>query len=237
MFLGRTIMQPLLLIFVFTYVFPKIGEAIGSRPSSFATLLVGGTIASAMIFQGVQAVALPLVQDFGYTREIEDRVLAPMPVWAVAAEKVAGGAIQALLASLVVFPLALFIPANKVHLSVHWIYLLTLLPMAAVMSASFGLTIGTRVQPRQVPLIFSLLVIPMTFLGAVYYPWRTLTPLPWLKVGVLVNPLIYMSEGMRVALTNGVPHMPIVAIYAALIGFTAVFLKLGIDGFKKRVLS
>ena len=237
MFLGRTIMQPLLLIFVFTYVFPKIGEAIGSRPSSFATLLVGGTIASAMIFQGVQAVALPLVQDFGYTREIEDRVLAPMPVWAVAAEKVAGGAIQALLASLVVFPLALFIPANKVHLSVHWFYLISLLPLAAVMSASFGLTIGTRVQPRQVPLIFSLLVIPMTFLGAVYYPWRTLTPLPWLKVAVLVNPLIYMSEGMRVALTNGVPHMPIVAIYLALVGFTAMFLKLGIDGFKKRVLS
>ena len=39
-------MQPLLLIFVFTYVFPKIGEAIGSKPSSFATLLVGGTIAT-----------------------------------------------------------------------------------------------------------------------------------------------------------------------------------------------
>jgi ABC-2 type transport system permease protein len=236
-FVGRTVMQPLLLIFVFTYVFPKIGEAIGNKPSNFATLLVGGTIASAMIFQGVQAVALPLVQDFGYTREIEDRVLAPMPVWAVAAEKVAGGAIQALLASLVVFPLALFIPANKVHLSVHWPYLITLLPLAAIMSAAFGLTIGTRVEPRQVPLIFSLLVIPMTFLGAVYYPWRTLTPLPWLKVGVLVNPLIYMSEGMRVALTNGVAHMPILAIYLALIAFTTLFLKLGIDGFKKRVLS
>jgi len=236
-FIGRTVMQPLLLIFVFTYVFPKIGEAIGNRPSDFATLLVGGTIASAMIFQGVQAVALPLVQDFGYTREIEDRVLAPMPVWAVAAEKVAGGAIQALLASLVVFPLALFIPANHVHLAVHWPYLVTLLPLAAVMSAAFGLTIGTRVEPRQVPLIFSLLVIPMTFLGAVYYPWRTLTPLPWLKVAVLVNPLIYMSEGMRVALTHGVPHMAIAVIYLALLGFTAVFLKLGIDGFKKRVLS
>jgi ABC-2 type transport system permease protein len=236
-FIGRTIMQPLLLIFVFTYVFPKIGEAIGNRPSDFATLLVGGTIASAMIFQGVQAVALPLVQDFGYTREIEDRVLAPMPVWAVAAEKVAGGAIQALLASLVVFPLALFIPANKVHLSVHWPYLITLLPLAAIMSAAFGLTIGTRVEPRQVPLIFSLLAIPMTFLGAVYYPWRTLTPLPWLKLAVLINPLIYMSEGMRVALTHGVPHMAVIVIYLALIAFTAMFLKLGIDGFKKRVLS
>jgi len=239
MFIGRTVMQPLLLLFVFTYVFPKIGEAVGGKAGAagFSTLLVGGTIASAMIFQGVQAVALPLVQDFGYTREIEDRVLAPMPVWAVAAEKVASGAIQALLASLVVFPLALFIPATPVHLSVHWFYLVTLLPLAAIMSAAFGLTIGTRVEPRQVPLIFSLLVIPMTFLGAVYYPWRNLTPLPWLKVAVLVNPLIYVSEGMRAALTNGVPHMPLIAIYLALFGFIAGFLKLGINGFKKRVLS
>ena len=119
----------------------------------------------------------------------------------------------------------------------HWFYLVTLLPLAAIMSASLGLTIGTRVEPRQVPLIFSLLVIPMTFLGAVYYPWQSLTPLPWLKWSVLVNPLIYVSEGMRLSLTKGVPHMPVVAVYVAIIGFTVVFLKLGIDGFKRRVLS
>jgi ABC-2 type transport system permease protein len=239
MFLGRTVMQPLLLIFVFAYVFPKIGEAIGGQAGAarFSTLLVGGVIASSMIFQGVQAVALPLVQDFGYTREIEDRVLAPMPVWAVALEKVASGAIQAVIAALVVFVLATFIPATPVHLSVHWFYLVTLLPLSAMMSAALGLTIGTRVEPRQVPLIFSLLVIPMTFLGAVYYPWQSLTPLPWLKWTVLVNPLIYASEGMRLSLTKGVPHMPTAAVYAALVVFTALFSKLGIDGFKKRVLS
>jgi ABC-2 type transport system permease protein len=239
MFLGRTVMQPLLLIFVFTYVFPKIGEAIGGSrgAAGFSTLLVGGVIASAMIFQGVQAVSLPLVQDFGYTREIEDRVLAPMPVWAVAAEKVASGAIQALIAALIVFPLAAFIPATPVHLSVHWPYLLTILPLSAVMSAALGLTIGTRVEPRQVPLIFSLLVIPMTFLGAVYYPWQRLSSLPVLKWAVLVNPLIYVSEGMRTSLTHGVPHMHALAVYGALIGFSAVFMKLGIDGFAKRVLS
>jgi len=239
MFLGRTIMQPLLLIFVFTYVFPKIGQPIGGvrGASSFSTLLVGGVIASAMIFQGVQAVSLPLVQDFGYTREIEDRVLAPMPVSMVALEKVASGAIQAILAALIVFPLAAIIPATKVHLHVHWFLLLTILPLSAVMSAALGLTIGTRVEPRQVPLIFSLLVIPMTFLGAVYYPWKTLDKLPWLKVAVLVNPLVYMSEGMRAALTVGVPHMAPWAIYAALIVFTTLFLRTGIAGFKRRVLS
>ena len=239
MFLGRTVMQPLLLIFVFTYVFPKIGQGIGGPrgAANFSTLLVGGVIASALIFQGVQAVSLPLVQDFGYTREIEDGVLAPMPVWAVAMEKVASGAIQGIIAALVVFPLAAFIPATPVHLNVHWFYLLTLLPLAAAMSAALGLTIGTRVEPRQVPLIFSLLVIPMTFLGAVYYPWQSLSALPWLKWAVLINPLIYMSEGMRMALTNGVPHMAAWAIYGAMIGFTIVFLRLGIEGFKKRVLT
>ena len=239
MFLGRTVIQPFLLIFVFAYVFPKIGEGIGGSAgaANFSTLLVGGVIASSMIFQGVQSVSLPLVQDFGYTREIEDRVLAPMPVWAVALEKVASGAIQAIIAALVVFVLATFVPATPVHLSVHWLALVTLLPLSAIMCAALGLTIGTRVEPRQVPLIFSLLVIPMTFLGAVYYPWQSLTPLPWLKLGVLVNPLVYISEGMRLSLTNGVPHMATWAVYVAIIGFTVLFLKLGIDGFRKRVLS
>jgi len=160
-----------------------------------------------------------------------------MPVWAVALEKVASGAIQAVIAALVVFVLATFIPATPVHLSIHWFFLVTILPLSAMMSAALGLTIGTRVEPRQVPLIFSLLVLPMTFLGAVYYPWQGLTPLPWLKWSVLVNPLIYLSEGMRLSLTKGVPHMPVAAVYAALVAFTAVFSKLGIDGFKKRVLS
>ena len=42
---------------------------------------------------------------------------------------------------------------------------------------------------------------------------------------------------MRMALTNGVPHMPSSRSTSRSIGFTVLFLKLGIDGFKKRVLS
>jgi ABC-2 type transport system permease protein len=240
MFLGRTIMQPLLLIFVFTYVFPKIGQGIGGSGKAaegFSTLLVGGVIGSAMIFQGIQAVALPLVQDFGYTREIEDRVLAPLSVSALAFEKVIAGAVQAIIAGLVVFPLALFIPATTVHLTVRPLYLVTLLPLGALMSASLGLTVGTRVEPRQVPLVFSLLVIPMTFLGCVYYPWETLDKIAWLKWAIVINPLVYLSEGLRVALAKGVPHMPAATIYVAIVVFTAVLLRLGIDGFRRRVLA
>ena len=191
-----------------------------------------------MIFQGIQAVALPMVQDFGFTREIEDRVLAPIPVEGVALEKVTSGAIQGLLAALVVLPLAYVIPATDVHLDVNWPVTLTFLPLAAVLGASLGLTVGTRVEPRQVPLVFSLLVLPMTFLGAVYYPWTSLEPLPWLRWGVLVNPLVYLSEGVRMGLTGDtIPHMNGVVVYAACLAFTAVLLRVGIQGFRRRVLT
>ena len=74
-------MQPLLLMFVFTYVFPKIGQGVGGLAASaeFTTVLVAGVVGLAIVFQGIQAVALPLVQEFGYSKEIEDRVLAPLP--------------------------------------------------------------------------------------------------------------------------------------------------------------
>ncbi len=237
-FVLRTIMQPMLLLFVFTYVFPRIGQGIGGAAGAqgFSTMLVAGVVATAMIFQGIQAVALPMVREFGYTREIEDRVLAPLPVWAVAVAKIVSGAVQALLAGLIVFPLALLVPVDGVRLDVHWPMLLTVAPLAAVAGASLGLTIGTRVQPNQVPLMFSVIVLPMTFLGATYYPWSGLSAIPWLKVAVLVNPLVYMSEGFRMALTP-VPAMPAPAVYGALVGFTALLAWLGIGGFRTRVLD
>ncbi len=240
LFAIRTIMQPLLLVFVFTYVFPKIGQGVGgsaAAEANFSTLLMAGVIATSEIFQGVQAVALPLVQEFGYTREIEDRVMAPLPVWGVAAEKIAAGAVQALIAGLVVFPLALFIPATPVHLHVHWLFLLTIAPLGAILSAAFGLTMGTRIKPQQVPLLFAIVVLPITFLGAVYYPWAALEPIRWLQILVLINPLVYMSEGFRLSLTQGVPHMSVWAIYTALTGFTVALTWVGIDGFRRRVLS
>jgi ABC-2 type transport system permease protein len=234
----RTIMQPLLFVFVFTYVFPKIGQSVGGArgAQAFSTLLVPGVVAIACIFQGIQAVALPLVADFGYSREIEDRVMAPLPVWAVGMGKLLAGAIQGVVAAAIVFPLAAVVPATPVDLHVQWLELLTVLPLAALVGASLGLLIGTLAPPRQVPLIFGIVVIPITFLGATYYPWASLDAIRWLQIVVLVNPLVYMSEGFRMALTDG-PHMPMAAIYAGLLGSIAILGGFGIRGFVKRVQS
>lgn len=239
-FIIRVVMQPLLFVFVFTYVFPKIGQGVGgsgAKAAEFSTLLVAGVVGISIIFQAVQAVALPLVQEFGFTKEIEDRALAPIPTWGLALEKILSGAMQSIIAAIVVFPIVLVIPATPVHLHFDWPVLLTIVPLAALLSGALGLAIGTLIPPNQVALIFAIIVLPITFLGAVYYPWSSLTPIEWLKIAVLVNPLIYINEGLRAALTEGVPHMSLPYVYVALVVFTGLLLAVSTKGLERRIVS
>ncbi len=237
-FIPRTLLQPLLLVFVFAYVFPKIGQGVGggAGAAQFSTALVAGVVGLAIIFQGIQSVALPMVQEFGFTREIEDRVLAPMPVDLVALEKVTTGALYGAVSAILVFPIAAFVPATPVHLQIDWLLLVTLLPLACFMCGALGLAFGTRFEPRTVPMLFGIIVLPLTMLGCIYFPWQSLETVRWLQYLVLLNPLVYMCEGFRAALTEG-PHMSLWAIYPAMAGFTVVFLWSGLSGFRRRVLS
>jgi ABC-2 type transport system permease protein len=237
-FLARTIVQPLLFVFVLGYVNPRIGLGPSSDQGAveLATALVAGMLAIVILFQGMQAVAFPLVQEFGYTREIEDRVLAPLPVGMVALEKVVGGALHGLLAAVIVFPLAVVVPAATPDLHIDWPVLLTLAPLAAVATSSLGLWFGTFFEPRSVMAMFAILLTPMMFLGCTLYPWAALDSLPWVQVIALANPLTYVSEGFRAAVTAG-PHLSLLAIYPALIGMTAVMLWQGMRNFRKRVVA
>ena len=203
----------------------------------FSTVLLPGLMAVAIMFSGIAAVALPLAQEFGITREIDDRVMCPLPIWAVAAEKIVFSAIQSAIAAGIVFPLAYFIPTTPVQAHVgNWFFLAAVIILASLTSGALGLTIGTLVKPQQIGLIFGVVVMPITFLGCVYYPWAALKPLPILQMGVLINPIVYMSEGLRAGVTRS-PHMPEWLILTMLCVFLALLTRLGIRGFYKRVVG
>jgi ABC-2 type transport system permease protein len=178
-----------------------------------------------------------LSQEFGITREIDDRVMCPLPVWAVAAEKIVFSAIQSIIAAGLVFPLAYYIPSAPVHAHVdNWFFLAAVLVLASLTSGALGLTIGTSVKPQQIGLIFGVVVMPITFLGCVYYPWALLKPIPWLQFGVLINPIVYMSEGLRAGVTSS-PHMPEWLILTMLCFFLALLTRVGMKGFLRRVVG
>ena len=243
-FVIRVCMNPLLFLFVFTFIMPHMSGGAAMNPTSavagmnFSTVLLPGLMAVAIMFSGIAAVALPLAQEFGITREIDDRVMCPLPVAAVAIEKICFSAVQSVIAAVIVFPLAYYIPSTPVaaHVS-SWPFLIIVLILASLTSGALGLTIGTSVKPQQIGLIFGVVVMPITFLGCVYYPWAALSQLRWLQYGVLINPIVYMSEGLRSALTPALPHMPPLLILTMLVFFLALLTWLGIRGFLRRVIG
>ena len=117
----------------------------------------------------------------------------------------------------------------------------TLIPITCIAMTSLGLLLGTSFEPRNIGVMFGFIILPLTFLGGVYYQWTRLAPVRvgsvhWLQILVLVNPLIYITEGMRAGLTHA-SHMHLYIVYPVVIAFGAVFLALGLKNFRRRVLS
>jgi ABC-2 type transport system permease protein len=238
-FLLRVGMQPLLFLFVFTYILPRMS---GGNPMAsgvgFGEIILPGLMAVAIMFSGIAAVALPLSSEFGITREIDDRVMCPLPLWAVALEKVCFSAIQSMMAAMLVIPMARFVPATPVRAHIeNWALLGLVLLASSLLAGSLGLLIGSTVNPRQIGLVFSIIVVPITFLGCVYYPWSWLKSIRWLQLAVLFNPIVYMSEGLRASVTPQIGHMPWWGIGLALLIFLVGLGWLGLRGFLRRVLS
>jgi ABC-2 type transport system permease protein len=247
-FLVRTCIQPVLLLFVFSFVLPKIGSNGGSTPFassasgalSFATILVPGLVATSIVIQGLLAVTAPLMMELSYTREIEDRVLAPVPAWALGVEKIVFGMVQALIAGLVVFPFVLVIHAKGAQPVLdfsHWPLLAGVLLLSSAFTSSFAMFLGMIIDPRKLSTLFAVIVVPMTMLGCVYYPWQGLRVIPWLQWFVLINPLVYISEAMRSALTPAVPHIQTWILLAVLVGGTVLTTAIAARAFVRRVIG
>jgi len=233
-FLIRTSLQPLLFIIVFGYLLPKMGFMAGSYTSA----LLPGILAVSLTFSSVQSVALPLVQDFGWTKEIEDRLLAPVPTRLIAAEKIVAGVIQGFIAAAFVMPIARLIMGPIAGLSLSNVPLVLLVVLlGATAFSSLGLLLGTAIEPQQIGLMFSVIIAPMIFFGCAYYPWAGLSTVPVMKYAVLVNPLVYVAEGLRAALTPSITHMPMIASTAALVFLSILFWTLGIRAFEKRAIG
>lgn len=235
-FLARVMIQPLLLLFTFSYVLPSTTFGVGG--TSFSTVMVPGIIGSTMVFAGIMGVTVPLISQMGFPREIDDRLLSPVPAWAIAVQKVCSGTWQALVAALMVLPVLIFLhapgQAPVLHVT-NWPLLLLIFFLASMLSACLGLVVGTLLDPSQFNVLFNVIMMPALMLGCVYFPWAALYRVPWLQIAVLVNPIVYLSEAFRAVLTPTIPHMSTPVCVAALAVGDVLALYLGVRSFLRRV--
>jgi len=229
----QTFLQPLLFVFIFGRV--MVGS--GYMPPQYKSLLLPGIIAISMVFTGIWAVCMPLIAEFQWTREIEDRLLAPIDISWIAIEKVVAGMLQAIVAGLVVLPLGWLVLGSGVDVSIHKpLEFIAMILLVSLFSASGGLLLGCSMNQQHVGLMFSMVITPMIFFGCTYYPWSALQKFPVLQKAVLINPVVYSSEGLRSSLVPQFPHLPVAAILAALIVFDSFFLAAGLLQFRKKAL-
>ena len=143
--LVQNLLQPLLL----TFVFGRVLTASGMMSGSYKNILLPGIMALSMTLSGIWAVAMPLISEFQFTKEIEDRLLAPMDTSWLAVEKVVAGMLQALFSGLVVIPAAWLTLGSGVNLG-DWRpaqFIVTCLLMA-LFSAAGGLWMGVQCRPN-----------------------------------------------------------------------------------------
>ena len=82
-----------------------------------------------------------------------------------------------------------------------------------------------------------MVMTPMIFFGCTYYPWSALSKFPILAKVVLINPLVYASEGLRATLVPQFPHLWLPLIFVALTGFDILLLVLGLRQFRNKAVS
>ena len=233
--LMQNLLQPLLL----TFVFGRVLTSSGMMRFDYKNVLLPGVMAISMVLSGIQAVAMPLITELQFTKEIEDRLLAPMQNHWVAVEKIVAGMVQALVSGLVVIPAAWLLMGSGVHINLDNVGLFAAICLlVALFSSAGGLALGCSIGQTQIGLMFSLVVAPMMMFGCAYYTWGSLAAVSKvLQYAVLVNPLVYASEGLRGALVPQVPHIPPLAVVCALIAMDLSVLVLGLTKFRQKTIG
>jgi ABC-2 type transport system permease protein len=232
-FLAQVILQPLFLLFVFGKVLANLGYT----QNNYTDLLFPGLLALTAVITGMQSLAFPLVLEFGWTKEIEDRLLAPMSTGLVAAEKVVFATLRAIVATVIMFPVGILVLG-----SVPWRWsgvplLVLILVLGSLLGAALGLVLGTLVVPQRINIVFTLVFTPLLFTGCSQYPWPSLDTLRWFQIVTACNPMTYVSEGMRAALVPEVPHIAPWICVLVLLGSLTVLFYVGVRGFYRRAID
>jgi ABC-2 type transport system permease protein len=232
-FLAQVVLQPLFMLFIFGRILTSLGYA----RAGYAHLLFPGIVALTATLTALQSTALPLVLDFSYTKEIEDRLLAPLPVAWVGIEKLVFASFRALIAAGVMFPIGILV-LGSIPVRASGVGLLVVgLLLAALVGSAIGLTLGTLVPAHRINIMFAVVLTPLLFTGCSQYPWPSLHRLAWFQWLTTINPMTYASETLRASMVPNVPHMSTDVAVPMLVVSLIVFSTIGLKGFMRRALD
>ena len=102
--------------------------------------------------------------------------------------------------------------------------------LGSLLGAAMGLILGTYVPPNRISVTLTLVLTPLIFTGSSQYPWPSLGHLRWFQVVSALNPMTYVSEGLRGLMAPGVPHIQTWICFVVAVGSLVVLMAVGMVG-------
>ncbi|RRF89100.1 MAG: ABC transporter permease [Coriobacteriaceae bacterium] len=235
-FVFRVAMLPFILILTYGFMLPTLGVL----PKSFPSQMFAGMVGMSMLITGIHGTAVPFTMDFNNMHEIEDRLQAPVSSTVVGLSKMLVGIIESFVGGLIVLPISLIFMGSRIDVTMGAggiLPLVLVLVLISLASAALGLLVGTIVKPNQIAAMFPGFLMPVVFLGAIFFSWQSLSAIPVLQTIVLVNPLVYANEALRAILTPQIAHMPLVWSVLGLVAAIVIMGGLGFRRFHRMVVG
>lgn len=223
-------------ITVMGYILPTFGLA-----PNFGLFLLASLLPTSGLFQAYPLVA-NLVSDIFGERKISYDLLLPMPSWLVFIRIMISAAIENIIISLCILPFGLALLFNQIAaLDVSIIALIGMIIMNSIFATALALLTASMISGmHKLSSVWTRFLFPLWFFGGFQFSWEALhTILPTVSYAILLNPIIFATEGTRDALLGAHgPQGPYISTWICipvLIFCSVIYSTIAIKRLKKRL--
>lgn len=222
-FWGKLINTALLMfttISIFGYFLPSYG-----LNADYGPFLLIGVIAGFGFFEVIGKVSV-MIADMEGDRTILYTLTLPIPSWMVFVYLAVSWGILSSLLSLCMFPMGKLLLFREFSLAqMNFIQLPLIFILSNLFFGFFALWLSATLKSMSsLTHLFVRVINPMYSFGGWWYSYQTIAKLsPELGYLHLINPLLYVMEGMRAATLGQEGYLPFWTSFASLAAFTLFF--------------
>ncbi len=222
----------ILTIFVTGYIMPYFGLA-----DNFGIFQLGGVIAAVGLFE-VYVSAVDLVADLQADRVVDYTLTLPIPSWLAIVSKAGYYFFVYLALTISVLPLGKILLYNQLDLTqINYAKLLLAIIFQSAFYACFVIWAASVIDDlARLGSVWSRFIFPMWFMGGFQFSWTSLYHvIPMIAWIDLINPMIYITESTRVAISGQAEYLNFWLCLLAIAFFSTAFLLVGLINLKKRL--
>lgn len=220
-------------VFISTYILTALG-----MPISYGGVVATGAMANGAVW-GIWTFASLLLSDICGDKKINYFLALPIPSWLVFVKQATAFAIRTTVVALIILPVSKLVMLGRFDLSalsiVKCLIILAVLNFCASFMSLFLTSLITEMIFMES--IWTRVMMPMWFLGCSQFTFDVLYKVsPTLAKINLLNPMVYMMEGVRAAVFGSDKQSLSFAVcFLALCLFSVFFIWVSIRRLKKRL--